>query len=255
MHAGLRVEGVSKRFGGLAALDGVSLEARPGQITSIIGQNGAGKTTLLNAITQLPPPDSGRVFAGDVELTGLPAHAMPAHGIVRTFQQLRIFTRITALDNVLLGFQRNSGEAVSSLFARPGAVLKQQSDNINKARKILAELDLTGIENQEAGTLSYGVQKLLSLARVIATEAQILMLDEPTSGLGSDYIGRILAIMKRLRDLGRTVVLVEHDMDIVFDISDRIIVLDQGKLFAQGVPEQIRANADVRAIYFGSRVI
>jgi ABC-type branched-subunit amino acid transport system ATPase component len=255
MQMNLRVEGVSKRFGGLAALDSVSLEARPGQITSVIGQNGAGKTTLLNAITQLPPPDSGRVFAGDVELTGLPAHAMPAYGIARTFQQLRILTRMTALDNVLLGFQHNPGEALSSLFARPRAARAQQSANVGKARTILAELDLAGVENEEAGNLSYGLQKLLSLARVIATDAKILMLDEPTSGLGSDHIGRILDIIKRLRDLGRTVVLVEHDMDIVFDISDRIIVLDQGKLFAQGAPKEIRANTDVRAIYFGSRVM
>jgi ABC-type branched-subunit amino acid transport system ATPase component len=255
MRTGLRVEGVSKRFGGLAALDSVSLEAWPGHITSIIGQNGAGKTTLLNAITQLPPPDTGRVFAGDVELTGLPAHAVPARGIVRTFQQLRIFTRMTTLDNVLLGFQHNKGEAVSSLFARPRAVRAQLAANIGKARAILTELDLAGVENEEAGNLSYGLQKLLSLARIIATDAQILMLDEPTSGLSFDYIGRILAIMKRLRDLGRTVVLVEHDMDIVFDISDRIIVLDQGKVFAQGAPKDIRANPNVRAIYFGSRMM
>jgi ABC-type branched-subunit amino acid transport system ATPase component len=126
MQMNLRVEGVSKRFGGLAALDSVSLEARPGQITSVIGQNGAGKTTLLNAITQLPPPDSGRVFAGDVELTGL-----------RTFQQLRILTRMTALDNVLLGFQHNLGEALSSLFARPRAARAQQTANVGKARTIL----------------------------------------------------------------------------------------------------------------------
>src|SRR6185437_6236491 len=161
----------------------------------------------------------------------------------------------TTLDNVLLGFQQNIGEALSSLFVRPRAVRAQQAANVGKARKILAELDLTGVENEEAGNLSYGLQKLLSLARVIATDAKILMLDEPTSGLGSDHIGRILDIIKRLRDLGRTVVLVEHDMDIVFDISDRIIVLDQGKLFAQGPPKEIRANTDVRAIYFGSRVM
>jgi branched-chain amino acid transport system ATP-binding protein len=255
MQMGLRVEGISKRFGGIAALDGVSLEARPGQITSVIGQNGAGKTTLLNAITQLPPPDSGRVFVGDFELTGLPAHAIPAYGIARTFQQLRILTRMTALDNVLLGFQHNIGEALSSLFARPRAARAQETANVRKARTILAELDLASVENEEAGNLSYGLQKLLSLARVIATDAKILMLDEPTSGLGSDHIGRILDTIKRLRDLGRTIVLVEHDMDVVFDLSDRIIVLDHGKLFAQGAPKEIRANTDVRAIYFGSRVM
>jgi ABC-type branched-subunit amino acid transport system ATPase component len=255
MRCDLRVDRVSKRFGGLAALDSVSIRAEPGQITSIIGQNGAGKTTLLNTITQVLPPDSGRVFAGDTELTGLLPHAMPAHGVARTFQQLRIFTRMRAIDNVLIGFQGNRGERLTSLFLHPRTVRMQEASYLERAREILADLNLAGVEREEAGDLSYGVQKLISLARVIATDAQILMLDEPTSGLSSDYVDRILAVMKRLRDAGRTVVLVEHDMDVVFDISDRIIVLDHGKLFAEGTPAEIRANAEVRAVYFGSRVV
>jgi ABC-type branched-subunit amino acid transport system ATPase component len=250
----LRVENVSKRFGGLAALDDVSLEARPGEITSIIGQNGAGKTTLLNTITQLPPPDSGRVFAGDLELTGMAPHRIPAAGIVRTFQQLRIFTRLSVLDNVLLGFQHNTGEKIVNLVARPQAVHAQRAMHLTRARAILDELELEGLAEEEAGNLSYGLQKLLSLARAIATDAQILMLDEPTSGLAGDFVQRILAIVRGMRERGRTVVLVEHDMDVVFDISDRIVVLDHGKLFAHGSPAEIRSNAGVREIYFGSRV-
>jgi ABC-type branched-subunit amino acid transport system ATPase component len=255
MATALRVEGVSKRFGGLTALDGVSIEALPGQITSIIGQNGAGKTTLLNAITQLPPPDEGRVFAGDIELTGAAPHAIAAKGVVRTFQQLRIFSRLSALDNVMLGYQHNRGEKLLNLLAAPFAVRRQHETNLARARRTLADLDLAGQEQAEAGTLSYGLQKLLSLARAIATDAQILMLDEPTSGLSGEFIGRILKVVKQMRSEGRTVVLVEHDMDVVFDISDRIIVLDHGKLFAQGTPAEIRTNPDVRAIYFGSRVV
>ena len=254
MTASLRVENVSKRFGGLAALDGVSIEAHPAQITSIIGQNGAGKTTLLNTITQMPPPDSGRVFVGDIELTGMAAHVIPSKGIVRTFQQLRIFKRLTVLDNVLLGFQCNRGERLTNLLAKPVAVRRDQAAHVERAFVILDELELSGMSEREAGTLSYGLQKLLSLARAIATDAQILMLDEPTSGLSGDFVGRILMIVKRMRERGRTVVLVEHDMDVVFDVSDRIIVLDHGKLFAHGTPGEIRVNADVRAIYFGSRV-
>jgi branched-chain amino acid transport system ATP-binding protein len=255
MSVALRVENVSKHFGGLAALDGVSLEALPGQITSIIGQNGAGKTTLLNTITQLPAPDTGRVFAGEVELTGMPPHTIPSKGVVRTFQQLRIFTRLSALDNVLLAFQHNRGERVINLLTAAMAVRRQHRSHIERAHAILSELDLSSVANLEAGTLSYGLQKLLSLARAIATDAQILMLDEPTSGLSGDFIGSITKIVRRMRDRGRTVVLVEHDMDVVFDVSDRIIVLDHGKLFAQGEPAEIKANEDVRAIYFGSRVV
>ncbi len=254
MSAALRVENVSKRFGGLAALDSVSIEALPGEITSIIGQNGAGKTTLLNTITQLPPPDSGRVFAGDVELTRLPPHLLSSRGIVRTFQQLRIFARLTVLDNVLLAFQHNRGESIVNLLTAARSVRAQHREHLARACAILEELGLAELADVEAGTLSYGLQKLLSLARVVATDAQILMLDEPTSGLSGDFITRILAIVKAMRARGRTVVLVEHDMDVVFDVSDRIIVLDHGKLFAQGAPAEIRANAEVRAIYFGSRV-
>ena len=131
---------------------------------------------------------------------------------------------------------------------------RQNAENVGRARAILDELDLSTVAETEAGTLSYGLQKLLSLARAIATDAQVLMLDEPTSGLSGDFVGRILAIVKRMRERGRTVVLVEHDMDVVFDVSDRIIVLDYGKLFAQGAPAEIRTNAEVRAIYLGSRV-
>lgn len=254
MDVVLRVEKVSKRFGGLTALDDVSLEARPGEITSIIGQNGAGKTTLLNTITQLPPPDSGRVFAGDVELTGMAPHRIPAMGIVRTFQQLRIFTRLSVLDNVMLGFQQNIGEKLANLVVRPRATTAQRAGHVARARAILEELELAKFADEEAGNLSYGLQKLLSLARAIATDAQILMLDEPTSGLAGDFVQRILAIVKTMRERGRTVVLVEHDMDVVFDISDRIVVLDHGKLFAHGIPAEIRRNAGVREIYFGSRV-
>jgi ABC-type branched-subunit amino acid transport system ATPase component len=251
---GLRVEDVSKRFGGLLALDRVSLHACPGQITSIIGQNGAGKTTLLNAITQLPPPDEGRIYAEGFELTGLPPHCVASHGVARTFQQLRIFTHLTALENVMLGFQHNPGEALWRLVARPRSIARKQRAHLDRARSILAELELLDVAEESAATLSYGMQKLLSLARLIATDANILMLDEPTSGLSPDAIERILTIVANLRGEGKTVVLVEHDMDVVFEVSDRIIVLDQGRLFAEGSPSEIRTNADVRAIYFGSRV-
>ena len=249
----LRVENVGKRFGGLAALDGVSLEARPGRVTSIIGQNGAGKTTLINAIAQLPPPDSGRIFVGDDELTGIaPSRVVTRVG--RTFQQLRIFTRLSVLDNVLLAFQGNEGEAIWRLFARPLSVRRQRAAHTARARAILARLELDHLANEDAGNLSYGLQKLLSLARVLATDAPVLMLDEPTSGLSRDFIDRILALVSEMRAARKTVILVEHDMDVVFEISDWIVVLDHGRLFAQAEPAEIRSNVAVRDIYFGNRV-
>lgn len=250
--AALRVENVSKRFGGLAALDGVSIEALPGQITSIIGQNGAGKTTLLNAITQLPPPDSGRVFAGDIELTGTAPHTIAAKGVARTFQQLRIFTRLSVLDNVLLGYQHNRGEMLINLLIAPGAVRREHKAHLERARATLADLDLAEHAGTEAGTLSYGMQKLLSLARVIATDAKILMLDEPTSGLSGEFIGRILEIVRKMRAEGRAVVLIEHDMDVVFDVVDRISVLHFGRMVEEGATSEIRGSAKVQEIYLGT---
>ena len=250
----LRVENVSKRFGGLQALEDVSLRAEAGQVTSIIGQNGAGKTTLLNTITQLPPPDSGHIFVGDAELTGTSPSRVIARGVARTFQQLRIFNRLSVIDNVLLGFQHNRGEALWRLVAQPGSVRRQHRHQADAARAILARLNLVEVADTPAGNLSYGLQKLLSLARLMAADAPVLMLDEPTSGLGRDFIQRILTIVSELRIAGKTIILVEHDMDVVFEISDWIVVLNHGKRFAQGRPAEIRTNTEVRDIYFGGRV-
>jgi ABC-type branched-subunit amino acid transport system ATPase component len=250
----LRVENVSKRFGGLAALQDISLEAHPGRVTSIIGQNGAGKTTLINAIAQLPPPDSGRIFVGDQELTGSPPWRVVGRGVARTFQQLRIFPHLSVLENVLLGFQDTRGEAMWRLLVTPLHVRRQGYEQRARARDILRSLDLADLENMKAGSLSYGLQKLLSLARVLATEAPVIMLDEPTSGLGRDFIDRILKIVTDMRARQRTVILIEHDMDVVFEVSDWVIVLNQGRLLTQGRPAEIRVNQEVRSVYFGSRV-
>jgi ABC-type branched-subunit amino acid transport system ATPase component len=251
---GLRVESVSKRFGSLLALDGVSLVADSNRVTSIIGHNGAGKTTLLNTITQQPPPDSGRIFVGEHELIGSAPHRVLARGVARTFQQLRMFNRLSVLDNVLLGFQDNEGESLWALLAKPSLIIRQQKEHLARAHILLDRLGLHDLAAAPAGSLSYGLQKLLSLARVLATNAPVVMLDEPTSGLSRDFIDIILAIVAEMRAAGKTVVLVEHDMDVVFEVSDWIVVLNQGKLFAEGTSQDIRSNADVRAIYFGQRV-
>ena len=180
-HPHLVVDNVTKRFGGLIALDHLSLQAERGRITGIIGSNGAGKTTLLNVISQIIPPDEGRVFVGDSELTGLPAHRVTGEGVARTFQQLRIFQKMSVMDNVLLGFQGNPGEALWRLVLSPRAVAKSQSRNRAEAEAILERVGLLDLAAQQAQTLSYGRQKLLSLARMMATGAGLVMLDEPTS--------------------------------------------------------------------------
>ena len=250
----LVVQDVTKRFGGVTALNHLSLEVARERVTSVIGSNGAGKTTLLNVISQLTPPDEGRVLLGAIDLTTLSPARVVRHGIARTFQQLRIFRKLSVLDNVLLGFQENEGESLWRLFARPPAVLANRRLNRARAGAILDTLGLLEVAGTPAGGLSYGQQKLVSLARVIATDAMLLMLDEPTSGLPPELIALILTVVRKLVAQRKTVLLIEHDMDVVFDVSDRIIVLDEGRLLFEGPPDAVRRNAEVRALYFGTRV-
>lgn len=250
----LVVENVSKSFGGVLALDQLSLSAERGQITGIIGSNGAGKTTLLNVISQTIRADSGRVYIGHRELTGLPAHRVVGEGVSRTFQQLRIFQKMTVLENVLLGFQNNPGEALWRVALTGSGIIRSDREMIGQAEAILTGLGLFDHAAELAQSLSYGQQKLLSLARVMATGAELIMLDEPTSGLSLELINVIQDIVKSMAAENKTVLFIEHDMEVIFEISDHIIVLDQGRLLFQGTPDEVRSNDDVRAIYLGTRI-
>lgn len=250
----LRVEDVTKRFGGVTALSHLSLEARRGLITSIIGSNGAGKTTLLNVISRLIPADEGRILLDGNDISRLAPHQVVSRGIARTFQQLRIFEKLTVLENVVLGFQDNQGEALWRLFGRPLAAVASERANRSRAEGVIESLGLLEHVGAPAGRLSYGHQKLVSLARVMATGADLLMLDEPTSGLPPELVGGILTIVRKLAAEGKTVLLIEHDMDVVFDVSDWIVVLDEGRRIFEGTTGEVRRNAEVRALYFGTRV-
>ncbi|MBX9843487.1 MAG: ABC transporter ATP-binding protein [Xanthobacteraceae bacterium] len=251
MTAALRVIGVTKRFGGLTALDNVTLDIQPALVTSIIGQNGAGKTTLVNAIVQTVPPDEGQVFAGADELTGLRPYAVVSRGVARSFQQLRLFPHLTVLENVLVGMQGSPGERIVSLMTSFAACRSAERGMLERVRAILERLGLSEIAGQDAGDLSYGLQKILSLARLLATDAGILILDEPTSGLSNDYVTKVTDAIRSMRADGKTIILIEHDMEVVFEFSDFIIVLDQGKLFASGTPRDVRMDQRVRDIYLG----
>jgi ABC-type branched-subunit amino acid transport system ATPase component len=204
-------------------------------------------------ITRQTPLDSGRVLVKGADVSRHRPDQLVEAGLVRTFQQLRIFSKMTVLENVMLGFQQNPGERFSYLCLAPNRCAVQTERNREAAKSILDKVGLLEVADQEAGSLSYGMQKLLSLARVMATNADVIMLDEPTSGLSTELVQKLIRFVKDFRAGGKTIVLVEHDMDVVFEVSDWIIVLDQGRVFYEGLPEDVRSNDDVRTIYFGTR--
>lgn len=248
----LKVQSVSKRFGGLLALDDVSLSAEPGRVTGLIGQNGAGKTTLLDVIAQRTKADVGRVRVGDVELTGVGSF-QASRWVARAFQQLRMFGSLSVIDNVIAAMPGNLGESLWREVAMPRRVSMQRREMRDRAHAILDDFRLSRHADSLCGTLSYGIQKMVSLARLRASSAPVLLIDEPTSGLAPDAIANILERIRALRDEGRVVVLVEHDMAVMFAASDHIVVLNQGKVLTSGTPQQIRENTQVRSVYFGER--
>lgn len=251
MTVPLRVDGISKSFGGVQALKDVSFVAPAGKITGLVGQNGAGKTTLINVITKQLTPDTGEVYVGTSPITQLPAHHMASAGLARTFQQLRLFANMTCLENVLLGLPSGRGESLAACLFTPGGVARQEAQDRATALSILEAYGLGDRAETGASELSYGLQKLLSLARLAAARAEIVLIDEPTSGLSGEAVERVASAVAHFRDQNKTVILVEHDMDVLFSLSDHVVVLDQGQVLCQGTPAEIRDNAQVREIYLG----
>jgi len=248
----LRVEGLRKSFGALAATDGVDLEVREGETHAIIGPNGAGKTTFISQLSGMLRPDEGRIrFAGE-DITALPAPARSLKGLARSFQITSIYREFTALDNVALAVQAHAGH--SFRFWRPAradAALRAP------ARAVLDEVGLGARADVVAANLAHGEQRQLEIAMALATGPRLLLLDEPVAGMGTDESLRMVEFLATLKDEKRgrkTMVLVEHDMDAVFSLADRISVLVYGRIIATGTPEAIRANAEVRAAYLGEEI-
>ena len=248
----LAVEGVAIAFGGVAAVAGVSFAVEPGEIFAIIGPNGAGKTTLFNLIAGNYRPSRGRVTLGGDDATGLTPHLLAQRGLSRTFQNLQIFFRMTAVENVMVGRHLHEKRALlPHLFALP-SVLRQNRATREKAEELLAFIGLSALADQPAGNMPYGALKRLEIARALATEPKVLLLDEPAAGCNAVETQEIDAVISKIAASGVTVVLVEHDMKLVMKISNRIHVLDQGRTLAQGTAAQVRANPDVVKIYLGA---
>jgi branched-chain amino acid transport system ATP-binding protein len=242
---------LSIEFGGIAAVDNVSLAVRKGEIFAIIGPNGAGKTTLFNLLTGLYRPRRGRVLLDGEDVTGLPAYRLAERGLSRTFQNLQVFFRMDAAENVMVGRHRHERRNVlSHLLALP-SVGRQNRETRHKAEELLARVGLSGFASRPAGSLPYGALKRLEIARALASEPKVLLLDEPAAGCNPVETAEIESVIRGIAREDITVVLVEHDMRLVMSLSDRIHVLANGHTLAEGTAAEIRGNPAVIEAYLG----
>ncbi len=247
----LGIDHLSVAFGGVRAVDGVSIAIDEGLVFSIIGPNGAGKTTLFNLISGLYVPQDGSVSLQGEDVTGLPPEQLARRGLSRTFQNLQIFFRMTALENVMVGCHRHEAAGIlPSLFHLP-AIGRQNRHTCEAAARALDRVDLSSAAESSAGSLSFGDLKRLEIARALATKPKILLLDEPAAGCNPVETEEIANIIRGIADDGVTVVLVEHDMRLVMRISDRIHVLANGRTLAEGTAAQVRADPAVIKAYLG----
>jgi len=242
----LAVESLSKRFGGVVACDAVTFEVRPGEVHAVIGPNGAGKTTLLNQLAGELAADDGTVRFEGRDISGLDAPARAQLGIARSFQITSVFREFTALDNTALAVQAHDGHSLR-FFGRAESDERLRAP----ARRALERTGLAARANVPAASLSHGEQRQLELAMALATEPRLLLLDEPTAGMGQADSQRMVSLLAALKG-SFAMLLVEHDMDAVFALADRITVMTYGRVIATDTPEAIRANADVRAAYLGT---
>ena len=249
----LEVSNLLMRFQGITALDGVSFSMAPGSITSLIGPNGAGKTTMFNCVTGMYTPTSGKVSFDGVDITGEAAHRVSRHGIARTFQNLALFAGLTVMDNLLVGaYRQGSSGLLQGAFLSPRARAEQRAA-VAAATEVLEFLGLLEMANALPGELPYGRQKEVEFARALMQKARLVLLDEPMAGMSTPEKAAMTALIQRARaQFGMSFLIVEHDIPVIMDISDKIVVLDFGRKIAEGTPQEVQANEAVIAAYLGT---
>jgi branched-chain amino acid transport system ATP-binding protein len=247
----LEVSGITQIFGGVTALDAVSFSIAKGDITGVIGPNGAGKTTLFNIITGIYRQTAGKVQLEGKNVTGFPPEKLARRAMVRTFQNIELFGGMTVLENVMVGMHTKSSSGLLACALKMPWSMAEERRIRDGAMKWLEFSGIKDLAEHTAGSLPFGKGRLLEIARALAVEPRIMLMDEPAAGLNSQETLGLAQLIKRIRDLGITVVLVEHDMELVMDICDRIIVLNLGKKLAEGTPREIQESPEVIAAYLG----
>ena len=250
--SGLRVDGLSREFGGIHAVQGLSFSIDAGTVHSIIGPNGAGKTTLLNLLTGVYVPSAGSIALDGRELTGLPTHAFAAAGIGRTFQNLQIFFNMSALENVMTGRHLRERCGLLPALLRTRRLVRAERDCRARAHDLLHFVGLAAYADAGADSMPYGALKRLEIARALAGEPKMLLLDEPAAGLNPTESQEIAELIRKLSQSGTTVVLVEHNMRLVMGVSDRILVLDYGRKLSEGSAQEVRSDPRVIEAYLGA---
>ncbi len=253
------VQDLTISFGGLTAVDNVNFAITRGSIFSIIGPNGAGKTTIFNCINGLYTPNSGKMIFKGEEITGLKPHKIARKGIARTFQNIELFSRMTTMENLMLGRHLHINTGVFSgatFFRRKSKAAREEIKHREQVERIIDLLDLQAARNQFVGGLPYGTQKLIELGRALALEPELLLLDEPSAGMNTEEKQDLIFWVKDIQDeLGVTILLIEHDMRMVMDISDRILAINFGKPLCEGIPEEVQNNPEVLKAYLGEEEI